>query len=709
MTEIIEFISSNLIDIAFLILLASLIIFIIVDFIRLSIPYYFPKKNKKQTTKTISSSDNLPSSNSKFKNDSLNPKPDKSVKIPDKQDKPKDLLVDNTPHHEIENTPPNKDLNQLPNTNKEQPSNKENPKTNKDPQPVKQEVFLAPESKRIPKEEGTKVYATGNDKNDLPKSAEDNSKYLSPPNYRNLFETFQRHEKAAQHKPSIKPAHGSRVSNFEQKPTISAEKAIYSQANPKQTDDLRINFSPNNLFLQPDPYSYPVVKMPDNNSFLKLPRLGRSDNRGYKEHDFFTLLRNEIRSIEVKNNFHLPIPSFSRPYEPDIVLYDESLNLYIDIEIDEPYDGYYRYPTHTIESKDNIRDLFFTQSGWIVIRFTEKQVHEQSSACLKYILKVLESINGIVETESLEIITEPQWDFNQCIRWASDNYRETYLGIRSFTKKSSKTRIVVNDVNDKTDPIELKIIRPTIYKNDINDTNVAFDDEKHAYFPISNPTGNAEYISVTSLIERFFPFDIERYILKKMEKENKTRDEVLAEYMESTEKSSSKGTYLHEQIENFLKGQSYDDKLIEFKYFKNFYETEIKPRGFIFKEAEKIIVANDFGIAGTVDAIFKKPDKNEYVMLDWKRSKKVSIDGHPKKYGYGFAIADLSHLDNSSWYKYSLQQNLYKFILETYYGINVSSMRLVVLHENYKNYIPLKVNDMHKEVAIILRSINHKI
>jgi hypothetical protein len=45
------------------------------------------------------------------------------------------------------------------------------------------------------------------------------------------------------------------------------------------------------------------------------------------------------------------IPHFNRPYEPDIVLFDKERNLYIDIEIDEPYDGYYRYPTHNLNSE----------------------------------------------------------------------------------------------------------------------------------------------------------------------------------------------------------------------------------------------------------------------------------------------------------------------------------------------------------------------
>jgi hypothetical protein len=141
---------------------------------------------------------------------------------------------------------------------------------------------------------------------------------------------------------------------------------IKSEPNQEQTDDLRILFNPNSHFEQEEQYLYPVVKMPKSNTILKLPRNGRSNQKGYKEKDFYNQLKQNITDIEMTDNVHMVIPNFNKPYEPDIVLFDKNLNLYIDIEIDEPYDGYYRYPTHFINpedeiKQDNIRDLFFTR------------------------------------------------------------------------------------------------------------------------------------------------------------------------------------------------------------------------------------------------------------------------------------------------------------------------------------------------------------
>ena len=70
-------------------------------------------------------------------------------------------------------------------------------------------------------------------------------------------------------------------------PLSFAKQIIKSKPNKEQTDDLEILYSPNSHFEQDKNYLYPVVKMPKEKSSLKLPRLGRSNQKGYKENDFF--------------------------------------------------------------------------------------------------------------------------------------------------------------------------------------------------------------------------------------------------------------------------------------------------------------------------------------------------------------------------------------------------------------------------------------
>ncbi|MBO3098287.1 hypothetical protein [Gelidibacter pelagius] len=481
---------------------------------------------------------------------------------------------------------------------------------------------------------------------------------------------------------------------------------LHSEKNPNQTDNLKINFYPNQFFEQGEVYEYPVVKMPKEESFLKLPRKGRALGKGYKEQDFYEAICAKIHDMEIAMDLHMVIPFYNKPYEPDIVLIDKNINLYIDIEIDEPYDGYYRFPTHE-EEKDDTRDLFFTESGWVVIRFTERQVHLQEQECIAFITDVINSIRSYKLEQLSTCASEPQWSYQQAVRWQKDNYRERYLGIEKFEKQNRSSEILV-DIYD-IDGIENQLERTKKFKSATLQENIAFEDESHKYHHPKDETGNAEYISVTTVIDRFFPFDMDRFIEVKAKREERTEEEVLDEFLKMRDEAAERGTFMHEQIENFLKGEKHDANSKEFRLFKKFYEEIVVEKGFEFVEAEKRILLDEFNVAGTVDALFKKPNKEEYLIADWKRSKKLVVDGYPKKYGYGYAMSDLSHIDNSSYYKYALQQNIYKHILQKKYNMPISSMNLIVLHENYEDYHRVSLVNMDKEVAIILNSINHKI
>jgi ATP-dependent exoDNAse (exonuclease V) beta subunit len=93
------------------------------------------------------------------------------------------------------------------------------------------------------------------------------------------------------------------------------------------------------------------------------------------------------------------------------------------------------------------------------------------------------------------------------------------------------------------------------------------------------------------------------------------------------DEAAEKGTFLHNQIENFLKKSEFDSDSKEFELFLDFYNKEIKTRNLVFFDAEKMIFSDKYNVAGTIDCLFKKENKDEYVMLDWKRSKKLIIDG----------------------------------------------------------------------------------
>jgi hypothetical protein len=505
---------------------------------------------------------------------------------------------------------------------------------------------------------------------------------------------------------------------------IGPEEIVTIESKASVSNEIkRIGYVPSTLFNQDGIYNYPVALMPLIDSKIKFPRKGRSNKIGFKEPALFEALKNEIGEFyRVLNDRHVPTSSNSRPYEPDLVLINEKdgKNIFINVEIDEPYEAYSRTPTHEIGT-DNSRDEFFTTRGWLVIKFTEKQVHEQLIGCVNFIKKIIASVDdsfvlGNILSDRVNLIIEPQWDELQSKKWAKEFYRERYLGITNFGARPNirYEYIISNSELDLKVEKSIKKIPQVNLGDDVKDTlsiinveerdnRIAFDSEKHKYFI----DGNADTISVTELIAKFFPtFDSDYWSKHKAFQRGVNQSVVLAEWEANRVASADAGTLLHKEIENYYNGLPYNSDLLEFQHFLSFVNTYKNMKPF---RSEWRIFDEDLLIAGTVDMVFQK-EGNELYMFDWKRSEKV-VDayGKIKNPTYDFAFGELSHLGDSSFNKYALQQNIYKHILEKRYGKKITSMNLLIMHPNFETYHIVKLPDMNKEVKYILEaSKNYK-
>lgn len=451
------------------------------------------------------------------------------------------------------------------------------------------------------------------------------------------------------------------------------------------------------------PTKYPRVLMPKApQPWVKEPAAGRSNVRGFLEQAFASRLQHADLGVEVMTDRHLRVPLCQLPYEPDIILHDAATALYIDLEIDEPYDGYSRLPRHSAGA-DSTRDRFFVESGWVVVHLTEQQIHRHPQECIEYLRKLLALLRKGNSTLPEFAYEEEPWTETQAYRWEREHYRERYLGIDTFGEEAP-LQLVMDDPN-APDPIEGLLQRTRLRPGAEGAEGMVFDEESHTYYPVGNATGAADYESVTTAIGRFFPFDTEQYVEQKARRENRSEAEVMAEFEELRADASNRGTDMHANIEHFLKKdlEVHDDSK-EFAMFMDFYHDNIEGK-VAFADAEKQIFLDEYRIAGTADALFRKKD-GSYIMVDWKRSKHLIIDGHPRKFGHGRGLSIVSHLDASSYYKYELQQSFYRYILEERYGMRLSAMVLVVLHPDYDRYylVPLQ-NYRKKEVQEILCEI----
>jgi hypothetical protein len=95
--------------------------------------------------------------------------------------------------------------------------------------------------------------------------------------------------------------------------------------------------------------------------------------------------------------------------------------------------------------------------------------------------------------------------------------------------------------------------------------------------------------------------------------------------------------------------------------------------------------------------IYYRPSDGKYVIYDWKRSKEIKTENRFES-GYG----PVSHLPHCNYWHYTLQLNVYKWFLETYYGLEVADLYLVILHPDNGNYRRLRLNMLDQEVQDML-------
>jgi hypothetical protein len=279
-------------------------------------------------------------------------------------------------------------------------------------------------------------------------------------------------------------------------------------------------------------------------------------------------------------------------------------------------------------------------------------------------------------------------------------------------------------------------------------------DEHHKYFI----RGNKEYCSVSEFYKQFFQeFDKKEVALKMLQRDDfylnekysdywplvrlipdreDLIDKTLSESVEIITKywddngdvQSNLGTIMHRKIELYLNGVSrlnhtlpvIDDErecepvkhTKEFSHFLQLYSDLQSKKLKVFR-TEMMMFDDESKLCGCADVIFvdKKqditswPTKNLKVHLgDWKRSKKI------EKCGYGkvgkFVCAALP---DSNYYHYSLQLNLYKYILEKHYNLIVESMTMYVFHPDNDTYLEFPVQDYQSLISkmIQLRIDNH--
>lgn len=239
--------------------------------------------------------------------------------------------------------------------------------------------------------------------------------------------------------------------------------------------------------------------------------------------------------------------------------------------------------------------------------------------------------------------------------------------------------------------------------------------------------------SVTKFINTFFPkFDVPVVIAKMMASPNwpnskyfgKTLEEIAQEWSIKGQNSASLGTNMHSCIEKHINefGWKYRKSVQqmphthEYSNFIQFIKDTKKGKLTInnmptvwdykpYKTEFTVIMTQEHyknmpweSIKGIIDAIFINPKTGKYVVVDWKRCEKIEM-ANP----YQNALEPISRLTDCNFNHYSLQLNLYAFMLK--HTLNMEIERMILVNLLGDSYTVYDVDDMSHYIKYMITAI----
>lgn len=263
------------------------------------------------------------------------------------------------------------------------------------------------------------------------------------------------------------------------------------------------------------------------------------------------------------------------------------------------------------------------------------------------------------------------------------------------------------------------------------DAYIHFDEGPHKYTiqGINGVTADTEFTSVTTVVHQHFEhFDAKKVIAAMMRNQKKWNDPVAnAKYYGKTaeeieemwknagQDAAAKGTAMHYEIECFYNtppddatDATADTRTVsrrggaeppELEYFKNFHNEFVAPGNALRPyRTEWTVFHEEAQIAGSIDMVYEDMTASDtpLAIYDWKRCREIAKTNRANKFATHPAI---EHLPDTNFWHYTLQLNVYKYILQTKYDRRVTDLYIIVLHPEAQNYQRIKLPDLQSEVA----------
>lgn len=226
--------------------------------------------------------------------------------------------------------------------------------------------------------------------------------------------------------------------------------------------------------------------------------------------------------------------------------------------------------------------------------------------------------------------------------------------------------------------------------------NIIFEEERHIYYIEDDP--KFKFVSGTTFLHKFVnPFDRENISKKYAAKNNLNQADVLKQWDDKARTSRENGTEVHAALENLFLGKSVvipksDDKVSKMKRIGIQLFNKLQS-DYILLESEKIVADLNYKIAGMIDLLAAKQDGTICIM-DYKTNEKITYENI-----WQTLKPPVSHLQDTSFNQYSLQLNIYQYIMtnQNYFAPDTKFERYL-LHITPDKYDIIEVPDRQNEV-----------
>ena len=142
--------------------------------------------------------------------------------------------------------------------------------------------------------------------------------------------------------------------------------------------------------------------------------------------------------------------------------------------------------------------------------------------------------------------------------------------------------------------------------------------------------------------------------------------------------ASLEGTYLHWLCEAFLNSAIISQPFpADFRIFLDVF-AELRRRKIEPLRTELAVYSRELDVAGQIDFLGKNEVDKNFTIVDWKRCRALKTDNN-----FQSMRTILGHLPSCNFSKFCLQLHLYKYILQTEYSMQITSLYVALLHPDY--------------------------